>query len=40
MIRDFDGKKPQIHQDSFVAESADIIGDVIMEEGAVSGMEP
>ncbi|NLN14304.1 MAG: gamma carbonic anhydrase family protein [Tissierellia bacterium] len=34
MIRDFDGKKPQIHQDSFVAESADIIGDVIMEEGS------
>jgi len=34
MIRDFDGKKPQTHQDSFVAESADIIGDVIMEEGS------
>lgn len=34
MIKKINGKEPNIHKDTFVAESADIIGDVILEEGA------
>lgn len=33
MIYDFDGKKPFIHENTFVAQSADVIGDVYLEEG-------
>lgn len=33
MIYDFEGKKPCIHENTFVAESADVIGDVHLEEG-------
>ncbi len=31
IIRSFDGKKPQIHETAYVAESAQIIGDVVLE---------
>lgn len=31
MIRSFDGKKPQIHETAYVADSAQIIGDVVLE---------
>ena len=34
MIKNLKGKKPNIHPRTFVAESADIIGDVTMEEGS------
>ena len=34
VIKKINGKEPNIHKDTFIAESADIIGDVILEEGA------
>lgn len=34
MIRKIDEKEPSIHPDTFIAESADIIGDVIVDEGS------
>ena len=34
MIREFDGKKPQIADSAFAAENATILGEVILEEGA------
>ena len=34
-----DGHHPQIHQDTWVAPDANLIGKVVMEEGASSGNE-
>lgn len=34
MIYDFEGKRPEIKKNTFIAESAEIIGDVIVEEDA------
>ena len=34
MIRKIDDKEPSIHEDTFIAASADVIGDVIMDEGS------
>lgn len=34
MIRELKGIKPQIHQDAFIAESADVLGDVNVGEGS------
>ncbi|MDR7870477.1 MAG: gamma carbonic anhydrase family protein [Tissierellaceae bacterium] len=34
MIKEIDGKLPNIHKDTFVALSADIIGDVTLNEGS------
>ncbi len=34
MIKDFKSKRPQIQSNCFIAESADIIGEVIVEESA------
>lgn len=34
MIRKIDGVEPKLHKDTFVAESADIIGDVTLGEGS------
>lgn len=34
MIYKIDDKEPRIHKDAFVAESADIIGEVTLEEGS------
>lgn len=34
MIRDLKGVKPQIHKDAFIADSADVIGDVNIGEGS------
>ena len=33
-IIQFKGKRPQVHQDAFIAPTAALIGDVIVEEGA------
>lgn len=34
MIRDFQGKKPQIHEGVFIADSAEVIGDVMIGKGS------
>lgn len=34
MIKEIDNKKPQIHPDTFIADSADVMGDVIIGEGS------
>ena len=34
MIRDIEGVKPKIHEDTFIADSADVLGDVTIGEGA------
>ena len=34
MIKNIGTKKPQIHPDTFIAESADVLGDVIIGEGS------
>ena len=34
-LYEFEGKRPRIGRNSYVAETADVIGDVIIGEGAV-----
>lgn len=34
MIKDFQGRQPQIHQDTFIAENATVIGDVNIGQGS------
>lgn len=37
MIYELDGIAPTIHEDTWVAPDANLIGDVVLEEGRASG---